>query len=60
VDAISTFFAMGGYAAFIWPAYALVSVVLIGLLIISLRTLRSGEADLEALKENQGDTAGEA
>ena len=59
MDAISTFFAMGGYGAFIWPAYALVSVVLIGLLMVSLRTLRSGEADLEALKENEGDAAGE-
>ena len=59
MDAISTFFAMGGYAAFIWPAYALVSVVLIGLLIASLRSLRSGEADLETLKASEGDTAGE-
>ena len=36
----SDFFAMGGYAAFIWPAYALTAAVLIGLWALSLRSLR--------------------
>ena len=47
-DTVSSFFAMGGYAAFVWPAYALAGAVLVGLLLVSLRQLRRGEADLAA------------
>jgi len=42
------FLAMGGYAAFVWPVYALAVAVLVGLLLVSLRQLRRGEADLAA------------
>lgn len=48
-DAIQTFLAMGGYARFVWPAYALAAIVLVGLLIASLRQLRKAEAELAAL-----------
>jgi heme exporter protein D len=48
-DAIQTFLAMGGYAKFVWPAYALAAIVLVGLLVISLRQLRKTEAELAAL-----------
>ncbi len=47
--AIQTFLAMGGYADFVWPAYALAAIVLIGLLAVSLRQLRNTEAELAAL-----------
>ncbi|HZX69621.1 MAG TPA: heme exporter protein CcmD [Rhodanobacter sp.] len=29
MNALQTFFAMGGYAAYVWPAYALFFIVLI-------------------------------
>ncbi len=45
---MSTFFAMGGYAAYVWPAYGVAAVVLIGLLIASVRGLRAREAEIEA------------
>ena len=48
-EAIQDFLAMGGYAGFVWPAYALAAVVLVGLLVGSLRQLRKAEADLAAL-----------
>ena len=32
---MQTFFEMGGYAAFVWPAYGVAAVVLIGLLAAS-------------------------
>jgi heme exporter protein CcmD len=48
-DTIQTFLAMGGYAKFVWPAYALAAIVLVGLLVISLRQLRKTEAELAAL-----------
>jgi len=49
METIQAFFAMGGYAAFVWPAYALAGIVLVGLLIVSLRQLRKAEAELAAL-----------
>jgi len=48
-DSLQTFLAMGGYAGFVWPAYALAAAVLVGLLAVSLRRLRKAEADLAAL-----------
>jgi len=48
-NTIQDFLAMGGYAQFVWPAYALAAVVLVGLLAISLRQLRKAEAELAAL-----------
>lgn len=42
----SSFFAMGGYAAYVWPAYAASVAVLGGLLIVSWRSLRAREAEL--------------
>ena len=48
-DTVQNFLAMGGYAAFVWPAYALAAIVLVGLLIVSLRQLRKAEAELAAL-----------
>ncbi len=43
---MSEFFAMGGYAAFVWPAYGAAAIALIALLIVSLRTLRAREAEI--------------
>ncbi len=57
---------MGGYAAFVWPSFAITAVVLVGLLVASLRWLRSNEAALDALqaerdpKPSAADAAGEA
>ncbi len=57
---------MGGYAAFVWPSFAITAVVLVGLLLASLRLLRSNEAALTALKAERdpkpsaGEAAGEA
>ena len=48
-NTIQDFLAMGGYAAFVWPAYALAAIVLVGLLAISLRQLRKAESELAAL-----------
>ncbi|MEO0034771.1 MAG: hypothetical protein RLZZ501_794 [Pseudomonadota bacterium] len=52
MEALTVWFAMGGYAPFVWPAYALTLAVLAGVLVISLRQLRQREAELEQL---QGD-----
>jgi heme exporter protein D len=41
MDALATYFAMGGYAVFVWPAYAITAVVLGGLSIYSARRYRA-------------------
>jgi heme exporter protein D len=47
---MAKFFEMGGYAIYVWPAFALAALVMIGLLITSLRTLRAREAILRRLE----------
>ena len=50
MDAFATWLAMGGYAAFVWPAYGIAAFVLGGLVIHSwLRHRRSGD-DLARLQ----------
>ncbi len=65
-ESVSAFLDMGGYAAFVWPSFAITAVVLVGMLVASLRWLRSTEAALAALqaergaKRGAGEAAGEA
>ena len=51
---LTVFLAMGGYAAYVWPAFALTLMVLGGLAAVSLRGLRAREAELRALEIGQG------
>lgn len=41
---------MGGYAAFVWPAWGLTVLVLGGLVWSSLRSMRAREKELAALE----------
>ena len=45
------FFAMGGYAAYVWPAYGIVALVLVGFLVSSLRTLKENRRRLTLLED---------
>ena len=47
---MTEFFAMGGYGAYIWPAYGIGAVLLAGLWLASLRALRAREAELEQVE----------
>lgn len=38
-----SYFAMGGYAAYVWPAYAISLIALAGLAIASWRTMKRSE-----------------
>jgi heme exporter protein D len=51
MDTLSSYFAMGGYAVYVWPAYVLAAVVIAGLLIVSLRELKARERELKSLQE---------
>jgi heme exporter protein D len=50
---MSGFFAMGGYAAFVWPAYAVTLLVLGGLLVQSLRQYRARQRELERIERKR-------
>jgi len=55
---MSEFFAMGGYAAFVWSAYVVATVVLCALVGISLKSMREREALVETLRSQRGRRAG--
>jgi heme exporter protein D len=48
---MNDYLAMGGYAAFVWPAYGLSAIVMIGLVVTAWRTLRARERDLATLRD---------
>jgi heme exporter protein D len=48
---IGVFFAMGGYAGFVWPAYGIALVVIAGLAAHSWWRYRQSAVDLERLQE---------
>ena len=49
-----SFFEMGGYAAYVWPAFGIAAAVMIALLVLSLQHLRSREAELRRLEAANG------
>jgi heme exporter protein D len=50
MDSLSSFLDMGGYAAFIWPSFAVTAAVLAVLLYASHRFRKTNQAQLDALK----------
>ena len=66
MDGVREFLAMGGYAAFVWPAFAVTAAVMIGLLVASSRGLRDETRTFDALRPDRrrgrrdgGETEGE-
>jgi heme exporter protein D len=53
MDKIGTFFDMGGYAAFVWPSFAISAVALLVLYIWSQSQLKSIEKKVEAAENNR-------
>jgi len=49
METLTQFLAMGGYAAFVWPALAIAAGVMVGLLVQSIRSLRAREEELAKL-----------
>lgn len=47
---MSEFFNMGGYAGYIWPAYGVSALVLIGLIVQSLVAYRTASREVESLE----------
>jgi heme exporter protein D len=53
---IADYFAMGGYGAFVWPAYAIAVTVLGGLALHVWRRHRSSTQALDRLQRRLGPT----
>jgi heme exporter protein D len=50
MDAVRQYLAMGGYGAYVWPAYAVAAAVLIGLTWHSVRTVARRERELAEIE----------
>ena len=53
MDKIATFFAMGGYAGYVWPAFGIAALVMIVMVVASLRSLRRREAALAEVEKSR-------
>ena len=58
MDQFEAFFHMGGYAAFVWPAYGLAAVVMLGLVTSSVLRLRRNQQRLREMEGHRGKEAG--
>ena len=54
MSVIETWLAMGGYAAFVWPAYGIAAIVLGGFALYSWRRHRGSSAALARLQGRFG------
>ncbi len=52
-ESFAAFVDMGGYASWVWTAYGLATVALVGMLVISRRTLKAREREFEDLKASR-------
>lgn len=50
-ETVPEFFAMGGYGAYVWPAFGFTLIVLLGLLVASWRASRRRQEELAQLRE---------
>jgi len=50
---MSGFFAMGGYAAFIWPAYGISALAVLGMIWQSIAAWRAARKRLDALEREK-------
>ena len=59
MNQIAEYLHIGGYAMFVWPAYELALVGLVGILWLSVSSWKAREAEFMGLKsarENQGES----
>lgn len=49
MDSVAAYLSMGGYAAYVWPAFAVCAVVMVALVIVSRRALARERRLLESL-----------
>lgn len=57
MESLAQYFQMGGYAAFVWPAYGLGLIGLVGVLWLSLKSWKDAEQEFSGLKSSRDDGA---
>ena len=55
MNGLAEYLSMGGNGRFIWSAYAVALLVLIGLVVVSVRNYRLRQTELNVLRELDGD-----
>lgn len=55
MDALMNYLHMDGYAMFVWPAYALVTIGLVGVLWQSLHSWRRAQAEFDDIKSSRAE-----
>ena len=50
---MSDYFEMGGHGLYIWPAYMIATVVIVGILAHTLHTMRQRERHLDLLRRER-------
>lgn len=50
---LSEFLQMGGYGAYVWPAWGIAAATLAALAVASVRTMRAREKELAALEADR-------
>ncbi len=55
MDLVDEFFRMGGYAAYIWPAFGVTAALLIGLFVRSRLALKTDQKTLDILQQARRD-----
>lgn len=50
---MSEFFYMGGHGVYIWPAYLIAAVIVVGILLQTILTMRQRERQLEELRQER-------
>lgn len=53
MTSLDAFLSMGGYGGFVWPAYGIAALGLVGAWLISWRGLKTREREFEALKRER-------
>lgn len=49
MNSLSSFFAMGGYGAYVWPAYGLTVLAFAGMLVWTVTTLKARRREEQSL-----------
>ncbi len=58
---MTEFFAMGGYAAYVWWSYGITAAILVGLAVVTIKRGRSRRAELADLQARlESDRSGTA
>ena len=55
---MAEFFDMGGYAMYVWPSFGMTAVLMVGLLIMSINSLRANQRAFDRLRADLAERNG--